>query len=363
MAAKIKESLGNVYALLISFKDCENDMREAASREDYADASRLKSERDTKRDAAMKALLDVEEMFLGKGNNDLSISTIKDESFMSHRSAHSALQFDGRDHLEKGNIIKSHTEIETRTMEHQGMDQDSCEEDDDDGDSSNGHSEHHPLEGIEGAEDLPAPEEVNNEDGSISPDFLHKVENLVGNYRAKCFFSKNWVLREAALSKISLIAPDICDESCGENCAEVICNIILRSIDDKNQQVYLAGLILLDDSMAQFEIIGLSQNKMTQLLAKIVVNLLAKLADSKQKVVESAELSLLSLAHSCCVDISYMSSAATKRIRSEGAKGGRALSPRLHFIENLVAEFGCDVPWERAVEFAKSSKAFEHKGE
>ena len=50
MAGKIKEALGNVYALLIAYKGCEKQMREAAAAEDYALASQLKFERDLKRD-------------------------------------------------------------------------------------------------------------------------------------------------------------------------------------------------------------------------------------------------------------------------------------------------------------------------
>jgi len=170
------------------------------------------------------------------------------------------------------------------------------------------------------------------------------------------------MLREAALSKMSLLSKEIYkSESEAENCAQVLCDVILRSIDDRNVQVYLAGLILLDDSMTRFEEIEFPPQKLGSLMSKIIINLLAKLADSKQKVADSAELSLLSLAHSSCIDISILYNAATKRIRSEEAKGGRTCKARIQFLENLVAEFGNNVSWERAIEFTKSSKAFDHR--
>ena len=61
------------------------------------------------------------------------------------------------------------------------------------------------------------------------------------------------------------------------------------------------------------------------------------------------------------MDNASIVSAATKRIRSKDSKGGRAVKARLHFLENLAAEFGDGVAWKRVIEFAKGQKAFEHK--
>ena len=54
-AFAIKNSLTTrVYPLLISFKDCEQQMRSAAREEDYAKAAKLKIDRDVKRSQAMQ---------------------------------------------------------------------------------------------------------------------------------------------------------------------------------------------------------------------------------------------------------------------------------------------------------------------
>lgn len=339
-------------------------MRDAAAREDYAQASKLKLERDAKRDAAVRKLTEVEEKWVGREAKDLSISTINDESFVSRRSAQSTQHFDGRDRSESEHNttatpdkLKPLSPIERC----ESVDEYSTNADDEN-DSTDSERDSHPLAGVDGAEELPSPEALNAESAKVSSDFFQKVVDIYGMYRANCFFSKNWMLREAALSKMSLLSKEIYkSESEAENCAQVLCDVILRSIDDKNVQVYLAGLILLDDSMTRFEEIGFPSQKLGSLMSKIIINLLAKLADSKQKVADSAELSLLSLAHSSCIDLSILYNAATKRIRSEEAKGGRTCKARIQFLENLLAEFGDNVSWERAIEFTKSSKAFDHR--
>mmetsp|Transcript_9562 Transcript_9562/g.20172 ORF Transcript_9562/g.20172 Transcript_9562/m.20172 type:complete len:660 (+) Transcript_9562:182-2161(+) len=352
MAGKIKDALGNMYALLIAFKDCESQMREAATAEDYVSASRLKTQRNLKREAALQALQEVEGKFIGnrsiddEGVGNLSISTIKNESFMSQRSARSSRGFAESAPIEK----KIHSSIVSPPENRESSDEESHS----DG-SLDDHDDEHPLEGVENAEELPTPEEI-NDNGVASLDFVQKVQELFGSYRTKCFFSKNWMLREAALAKMTLLIPEVCSTSN----LEVMCKIIEVGIDDKNVQVYLASIILLDESMVQIESVELPQTRSSS-LSKIATNLLGKLSDSKQKVVESSTLSLLSMASSSCIDNTSIVNAATKRIRSKDSKGGRAVKARLCFLENLAAEFGDGVAWKRIIEFIKCQKAFEHK--
>ena len=347
-AFQIKEALGTVYALLISYKDCQSKMKQAAKEEDYSLASCLKSERDLKRGAATQALSDVEARFISISSRledvvgDLSISTIKDDSFVSRRSKH---QLSPTKSLHSGRSILSHHE------ESEPSDEESCTSD-----SNSCGEAQHPLEGVENAEELPAPENITD----ASPDLVGKVEDLFGSYRAKCFFSKNWLLREAALTKMTLMAPDVCGNSSGD-CAEALCNIIEMGIDDKNVQVYLASLILLDETVLQLEDCKLPQSKVTPMVSRIVLNLLSKLADSKPKVSDSSELALLSLASSPCIDKASIVNLGTKRIRSKDSKGGRSVKARLNLLENLAAEFGDGVNGKRVVEFTKGHKTFEHK--
>ena len=81
-----------------------------------------------------------------------------------------------------------------------------------------------------------------------------------------------------------------------------------------------------------------SQHKITHLLSRIVHNLLSKLAYSKQKVVESAEVALLSLFKLLLHRPSFIVNATIKRVHSKENKGGHTVKAMLHFLEHLVAE-------------------------
>ena len=191
MAAEIKSALGNVYALLIAFKDSEIQMKEAAAEEEYSLASKFKSERDSLRLQATSALDEVQQQFIGR-IDELSISTIKDESFMSQQ-LHSAKKTTPKkksSFLETSSIASRTTHSSSSTEEESKSHNLSSSN----ASSSQGQGPRlHPLSGIDNAEELPCPEEITD----ASPDLVHKVEDLFQSYRTKCFFSKNWNLREA----------------------------------------------------------------------------------------------------------------------------------------------------------------------
>ena len=133
---------------------------------------------------------------------------------------------------------------------------------------------------------------------------------------------------------MTLLIPELCTSTNG-NCAEVMCNLIEVGLSDINMQVYFGALVLLDESILQFESIRLPQEKISPHVSRITVILLDKLSDSKQKIADSAELSILSMVSSSSTDNASIIRAATKRIRSKESKGGRTVKARLNFLENL----------------------------
>jgi hypothetical protein len=81
-------------------------------------------------------------------------------------------------------------------------------------------NEKHPLDGVPAFESLPIPEEmyknhdrmscsVSTTSSHTSSDSISKIESTIGEYLTRCLFSKEWKLREAALMKISLILNDL----------------------------------------------------------------------------------------------------------------------------------------------------------
>ena len=188
-AGAIKAALGNVYALLCNLTESSSKMKEAAAEEEYSLAAKLKSERDFMREQATRALQEVEQQFLGKTVDemagDLSISTIKDESFLSQRSA--------KKHTPKKSFL------ETRSIADDSSSSINCTESSRHSNSieSSSQGRLHPLSGIDNAEELPAPEDITDS----SPDLVHKVENIFQSYRTKCFYSKNWQLVSTIISR------------------------------------------------------------------------------------------------------------------------------------------------------------------
>ena len=345
VAAEIKESLSSVYSLLTAFKESEKNMQKSAANEDYASAARLKSERDLKRVQAMLALEEVERRFLGRFDEMTSHPILKDMSLASHGIKNISLQ---RVDIESSGIA-SHTKCGKASEEES---HNKCR-------NVGGL---HPLLGVQDAEELPAPEELST-NATVSSDFVQKCDEILGSYRTKCFFSKNWMLREAALAKITLLVPDFMRGKSIDIVAELMFDIIEVGIDDKNLQVYLAALVLLDELILQIELTEPSHAGIASHVSKIISNLLSKLSDSKQKIVDSAELGLLCMASSCFIDHSIIAKAASKRIRSKESKGGRTIKARLCFLHNLAMEFGNDVEWKRIVHFVVKNSSFDHREE
>lgn len=139
----------------------------------------------------------------------------------------------------------------------------------------------HPLEGVPNHESLPHPEDIHQNDGILginltssnsltSTDSIGKIESILGRYRMRCFLSKSWSLREAALLKLSLILSSAIEAYKEESLttgtgrdwwdsfSRSICIILERAIDDKIVQVFLTGLLLLDGCLDKIEKLQIS---------------------------------------------------------------------------------------------------------
>lgn len=105
-------------------------------------------------------------------------------------------------------------------------------------------SPRHPLDGVPHFQDLPDPEEL-VEDARETAE-QGGVVSLFGDYLARCLFSKVWALREAALSKMRLLFPELIAQ--GEEieaALPILATVIRVSVEDKMHQVLLGGVTLL----------------------------------------------------------------------------------------------------------------------
>jgi hypothetical protein len=285
------------------FQGLQLDMRHAAESEKYVEASQLKAKRDNARgivmDSLHKAETDIEGLVaiydessycqqrfseINTESNkleDLSLSTIhrviEEDPSVAMTMTGRSFQINPDDRPIISKHDSSHQSIEDRFSDDYGdLDQKGSSHNDEfeeDGE--------HPLEGVPNHESLPHPEDIHQNDGILgisltssnsltSTDSIGKIESILGRYRMRCFLSKNWSLREAALLKLSLILSSTIEAYKEESLttgtgrdwwdsfSRSICIILERAIDDKIVQVFLTGLLLLDDCLDEIEKLQIS---------------------------------------------------------------------------------------------------------
>jgi len=205
----------------------------------------------------------------------------------------------------------------------------------------------HPLKGVSDYMVLPAPEAINVEGGGIATDTIARIESLVGTYLTRCFFSRNYSLREAALTKLSLMLPDMGQQlhddeiyarpeeaivgssprSHRNNYLRTVCIMLERALGDRVIPVFVASLLLLDDCISEFEQSGMTSKEVLSHLSVITPSLVSHLGDTKNKVVEGAETALLSMALSKCIGPAYIAHLLTKQTTE--MRAARAIIARM----------------------------------
>jgi len=217
--------------------------------------------------------------------------------------------------------------------------------------------DNHPLIGVPDYMALPAPEDINDKGGEIAIDTIARIESLVGSYLTRCFFSRNYSLREASLTKVSLMLPEMGQQQqqqqqriSGADYLRTVCILLERAMNDRVIAVFVAALILLDDLLSEFEQSGMSSKEVLSHLSVITPCLVVHLGDNNSKVVDGAETALLSMALSRCIGPAYIAHLLTKRTKEMRAP--RAIIARMRVAQTLMYEFGPDhgIPVEELME-------------
>ena len=402
-AAQIKAFVVEINKVLGNLQKLHRDMRRAAESEDYAEASQIKAKRDDEHSSVLNALIEAEKNFdslrgvlqTSRENHltqqkdresrinldhfdDLSLSTIRrleddDPSIAMTMTGRSfQLNADDREILPRHDSSNSSPEshiIEGAINIH---DQQILENDEL---TENGE---HPLQGVPNYENLPQPEEgfhqsetgliinLNTSNSQTSTDSISKIQSILGTYRTRCFLSKNWSLREAAILKLSLMLPSIIakfkeeNENWWDSFSRCICVILEKAVDDNIVQVFLTGLILLDDCVNEIETAKITQKETISLLSNVIINLVDKISSANPKVAEGAETALMSLALFAGIGPSYIGSQLMKRMSSKESKG-KLVCARFRLLRYIVNEFENEAPGlEQIMEFVQKY-GFGHK--
>jgi len=353
-----------------SFQTIQQEMYQAAKEEDFIRASQLKDHRNQVREALLEALEDEgdfgSDYSLTTGSHsmeDISLSTMSIEE--PPQSSSTACITIDRSDAEKdvrrndfGSDTKSYPSGSPETnVNYKG--EKSCtnniDTNSEDGSTQIKAAREHPLYGIPGHEDLPLPEEVSFEDGHVSPDALQKVESLIGTYLAKCFFSRHWSLREAAIQKTSIILPSLRNQMTTEQIYRGLLVVTERALEDRIVQVVLTALVFVDNVITEFEKGGMMPRESVSLLTPIIINLIGKLGDSKPKVVDTAEKALMSFALSTCIGPSHIAQTLVRTTNLKDMKGGKSLVTRFVLLRQLMDGFDLQEgpSTERLLEFIR----------
>jgi len=372
-AARVKEALIKVLSVIRKFELLQTEMHQAASKEDYVEASKLKKKRDKARKMTFIAINEAEQFIKVENEkhnsqclDDLTLSTIGlcCENNLPDISSHLPDKYTSNKAVNPIRTENNCAANEKKLLDEsindsfdQSVDKDLDEKDI----NIYSNEEDHPLYGVSNFHSLPAPEAIKIEDIDDLEDSVQKVENIIGKYLTKCFFSKTWSLREAALLKASIILSEAHNQVHTDEYCKAICIMLSRVVEDKIGQVFISGLIFLDDCMIEFEKSNMTQKEVLPVIGKIIQSLIGKLGQGKTKLVESTETALMSLALSSCIGPSYIGIQTLKDSNFNDSKSGKALCSRFLFVLALINEFGIEAPCgERIMGFVKNH-GFGHK--
>ena len=364
--------------------ESQNVMQKAAEDEDYLKASKLKAKRESSRVALLKWMDKAEhpvdhntfqnshtDFDLHHKLDDLSLSTIRRVEDEDEPSVLTAITTRPLPNVEECPIAPK-DDSDDKSIFEQGLPMDGSEHDDY---SSVRNDGLHPLDGVPGFEDLPIPEDINRiipsceQANNLSNSFssittISSLEAILGSYCTKCLLSKNWALREAALLKLSLNIKNVVaelktnDDSASrwwDVFSRGICTILERAVDDKIVQVFLTSLIVLDDSVEEFEACQAPQKEVISLLGNVVLKLVDKLGEKNPKVVEGCETALMSLTLSSAVGSLYIGTRVMKLMSPSDSKAIQSVPRRCILLKALLEEFGDEAPsCGKHIEFIKA---------
>ena len=242
----------------------------------------------------------------------------------------------------------------------------------------------HPLDGIPGVSsaDLPAPDPLPSTAAEGYP------LDLIGAYLVRCLLSKNWNLREAALTKVCiLISNEAIDISASPQSVAQLCTLIKGGLNDKISQVVLTSFDILLECVTTWSDRGLNvtSREYASHVDSALNAVLAKFGDANLKVRGEAQAIIAGVAELKSVGPAHVARllckeggapAATTGKGGEGKpapapKDGGGLGPkplaaRLQVLAEIVSKNGVTkgegggLSLNNVMNFVKATNSFAH---
>lgn len=227
----------------------------------------------------------------------------------------------------------------------------------------------HPLEGVPDCLILPQPEELADDSFDLAQ---HSgLLLLLGEYRAGCFFSKIWALREAALVKVRLMMqPDSSFISAldggVEGCIAELAMMIRIGCEDRSHQVVQKSVALLEDILLYLRGIHLPRNVLLPFIEPIITILIDKLSDGNHMFRNSARRGLDCMAAAEVVGPGVVVSHTLKPLpeKYKNKNAWRPIVSRLGLLADYIGQYGFSggvgyTP-DGIMGYMKSTAAFSH---
>lgn len=222
----------------------------------------------------------------------------------------------------------------------------------------------HPLEDVPNLANLPTPEALSYSKKD-QPDQAALVQ-LFGEYIVRCLQSKHWVLREAALAKVTMNLPQYEGEPGLQSCMPSLISAVKIGVDDRIQQVFFGAISLLENVLESARRAKIGKATMAPLADPIVVNLVEKLADGNSRIREVAKKSLDEIAASSSIGPAVVAAHGLKSLNAKQKTAWRPLMSRLQLLADLVNRFGVGagstsgLAVDSVMGFPKTYGAFSH---
>lgn len=221
----------------------------------------------------------------------------------------------------------------------------------------------HPLEGVPNVTDLPVPEELVGKSKDVADQ--NGVTALAGEYIARCLFSKNWQLREAAITKIHMRLETEFENDPGiTSCIPALATIVRVGVEDKIQQVLFNAVALLDDMLAGSRRAKIGRSVIAPALDPVTANLVEKLSDGKERIREGARKGTEVLASSANIGPAVVGAHALRPLNAKQRAAWRPIVARLQILTELINQYGLGtssgIMAPAVMKFAQDNGCFTH---
>ena len=224
----------------------------------------------------------------------------------------------------------------------------------------------HPLEGVPHSDDLPAPDSLADEQVS----FLHQtgIVALLGEYRARCLFSKVFALRDAVMMKLRIMlqsgSPEI---PTLEHCLAGVAAVLKMMVDDKIHQVVVRSVGTLEDTLRLCSSDNIQRHQVVHELDPVLTTLMSKLEDGNARTREIAMRGVDAFLTSPYFGPRSVCQKALAPMKSNQLKSHawRPLVARMHLLRDIVSNFGINneetgATTEAVMAFPKQNACFSH---